>query len=344
MRITQATPPRKGFTIVELLIVVVVITILVAITVIAYNGITGQAHQATADSAASSARKKLQLYSVENGDTPPSSLTQAGLQNSETTQYRYSSAGQEFCITAMTGGKQAHITQNGSVQSGFCPGHEYDEAVGLVANPVGKNSTEGWEAAGYGEGDSDETPLPIQTIHGETPINGVSSYIRVSTASAIQATKRRPTSENAYANMSIAYIHELPMPSAIKNRLSMVACVRINTPSPVSTSRITAQWSVDAASYGGPYIGLANNQNNQWQCHNQTTQTYPQEGRKFTRAELYPLLQNTNAPIPAGTTIDFTGVQLYNTNTPITTYKDGDSPAWIWNGTPHASTATGPAT
>jgi prepilin-type N-terminal cleavage/methylation domain-containing protein len=35
--------PRQGFTIVELLIVVIVIAILAAITIVAYNGITNRA-------------------------------------------------------------------------------------------------------------------------------------------------------------------------------------------------------------------------------------------------------------------------------------------------------------
>lgn len=59
----------RGFTIVELLIVIVVIGILAAITVVAYNGITNRGKLAKAQSAASSVVKKAEAY---NADGPNS--------------------------------------------------------------------------------------------------------------------------------------------------------------------------------------------------------------------------------------------------------------------------------
>ncbi len=60
----------KGFTIVELLIVIVVIAILAAITVVAFNGIQDRAYAAKAGSAVDSALKVLELYKVDNGGYP----------------------------------------------------------------------------------------------------------------------------------------------------------------------------------------------------------------------------------------------------------------------------------
>jgi type II secretion system protein G len=61
---------QKGFTIVELLIVVVVIGILAAIVVVAYNGVTSSAHDSTVKNDLATIGKKLELYKVENGAYP----------------------------------------------------------------------------------------------------------------------------------------------------------------------------------------------------------------------------------------------------------------------------------
>ncbi len=61
---------RSGFTIVELLIVVVVIAILAAITIVSYNGITQKANASAAKSVAATWQKKLELYYAEEGRYP----------------------------------------------------------------------------------------------------------------------------------------------------------------------------------------------------------------------------------------------------------------------------------
>ncbi len=60
----------SGFTIVELLIVVVVIGILAAIVIVAYNGITTQAKNSQTISAVNTWIKALRLYETENGSLP----------------------------------------------------------------------------------------------------------------------------------------------------------------------------------------------------------------------------------------------------------------------------------
>ena len=64
----------KGFTIVELLVVIIVIGILAAIIVVAYNGIQQQAIAASLKSDLNSASKKLELFKVENGVYPSDNI------------------------------------------------------------------------------------------------------------------------------------------------------------------------------------------------------------------------------------------------------------------------------
>jgi prepilin-type N-terminal cleavage/methylation domain-containing protein len=63
----------SGFTIVELLIVVVVIGILAAIVIVAYNGITQEARQAKTVSAVNAWIKAIKLYNTSNGGWPVNS-------------------------------------------------------------------------------------------------------------------------------------------------------------------------------------------------------------------------------------------------------------------------------
>jgi prepilin-type N-terminal cleavage/methylation domain-containing protein len=56
---------ERGFTIVELLIVIVVIAILAAITIVAYNGIQNRAKTTSAQAAASTAAKKAEAYNAD---------------------------------------------------------------------------------------------------------------------------------------------------------------------------------------------------------------------------------------------------------------------------------------
>lgn len=75
---------QRGFTIVELLIVVVVIAILAAITIVSYNGITNRANGSSAKSAAANVQKKIELYATEESRYP---VTAAELTGSTSKSY-----------------------------------------------------------------------------------------------------------------------------------------------------------------------------------------------------------------------------------------------------------------
>ena len=91
---------HTGFTIVELLIVIVIIGILAAITIVAYNGVSNRANASAGFAAANSAVKKANLYNTELGSYPtaPSQLTGAA----GTTSYQLSGVTFAAATTAAT--------------------------------------------------------------------------------------------------------------------------------------------------------------------------------------------------------------------------------------------------
>ncbi len=95
---------QSGFTIVELLIVIVVIAILAAITIVSYNGITSRANSTSAQAAANIAIKKAEAFNAETGAYPalPSDL------NTATADKSYSMLGTAFAVG--TGGTTPNFT------------------------------------------------------------------------------------------------------------------------------------------------------------------------------------------------------------------------------------------
>lgn len=69
---------RTGFTIVELLIVIVVIAILAAISIVAYTGVQNRANDSAVQSDLNNFAKKIQLVAAETGEYPAGGTTTPG--------------------------------------------------------------------------------------------------------------------------------------------------------------------------------------------------------------------------------------------------------------------------
>ena len=142
------TKSRQGFTIVELLIVIVVIAILASITIISYNGITKRAKDASIQSTLSQATQKIELAKLnDTGGVYPASMTAAGLDSlvsSTDTTYTYgvSSDGKTFCMALSKGGRTFYITSAVlNPKTGICNG-----AVGVPG--TGDVATDGASVVG----------------------------------------------------------------------------------------------------------------------------------------------------------------------------------------------------
>jgi len=68
--VTTKNIKNQGFTLVELLIVIVIIAILTVVSLVAYNGLQNQAKTSTAKSAADTVAKKAELYNTAKSKYP----------------------------------------------------------------------------------------------------------------------------------------------------------------------------------------------------------------------------------------------------------------------------------
>lgn len=100
---------RKGFTLVELMIVIAVLGILIAITIIAYNGIRGRGHDAAVQSDLEGAQGLLEAYRIRS--TPrdfPDTTAELALADVSFTTGSYDPSASRNLIYCVSSDRQAY--------------------------------------------------------------------------------------------------------------------------------------------------------------------------------------------------------------------------------------------
>lgn len=304
------THRKSGFTIVELLIVIVVIAILAAITIVAYNGISNRAKSSSASSAVQQATKKILTYATANAEQYPATLADAGVVDGSTTfQYRVNNASdpKTFCITATTQNVSFYGSNSQTTPTaGACPGHGANGAIGITnlhTNPRVLFNT---------------------GLANQTPANGTTALVSGAGPEG-QQVFRVTTTQSGQLRVQFKS-GSIPANSGDQYNYSLYA----RASAPVSGVNFEVQNDNIWVKY--PVQSLTTS----WTRLSGVVQV-ASGATSMVNAQVL-----TDGGVPSGFTIDITKFQITSGPT-LYGYGDGSYPGWIWNGTTNNSTSSGPA-
>ena len=167
--------PFQGFTIVELLIVVVVIAILAAITIVSYNGIQNRAYDSSVQADLKNLKTKIESWRIDNNDEYPSggaglgeNLPELGFKASKSAYatiaatennlwYCRDSTRKLFAVMALSRtGSIYYISEAAGAPVKYTGGTPWSKTTSNCASLV--SSSLGWQYAGYASTDTTTGP------------------------------------------------------------------------------------------------------------------------------------------------------------------------------------------
>ena len=293
---------------------IVVIGILAAITIVAYNGITQRAQVSSLSTDLEGAAKQLAIDQVTNSAypaTPAVANNGAGLQASPGTTYQYavnnSASPQTFCITATNGTTSYYASSTSNVPTaGACAGQGVN-GVAAITNLIPNPSFEG----------SGITPWALEAYTTATLVTGTG------VDNGVKAVKLTKTASGLSQN---AFFLGVPLTAGTTYTLS---------------------FTVMQATGSGDYtVGLRDANGSTYIVGTNTYSTPPSvktrvtySGAALTTGTGRLFVRTGTGAVGDSIIVDSfiltTGSTVYN-------YADGSSSNWIWNGTPNTSTSTGP--
>ncbi|HWT40352.1 MAG TPA: prepilin-type N-terminal cleavage/methylation domain-containing protein [Dongiaceae bacterium] len=332
-RTSRPLPHRTaGFTIVELLIVVVVIAILAAITIVAYNGVTNRAKASAAASAAEQAAKKVGVYAVTNSDTLPNVLSDAGVtdSNGTTYQYRTYNSGSNYCITATTSNVSYYVDNesHSTPTAGACAGQGANGASPITNLALDPRATQFatvngpvWKTARWFGNSPSTGTYSLITGAADGPV-GISTYAR------------KTWSSFTSGGGDFGYDNGI-MSATAGTTYTFSSYLRANAD--LSTARIQVAWRDSTGTPIGSQ-GSGNSVNLTSGAWGRISATLTAPAGTASVQILSDVDGTTN--IGPGLSLDGTGMMVTQGGT-LYNFADGASPGWIWNGTANNSTSVG---
>ncbi len=312
----MASSCRPGFTIVELLIVIVVIAVLATITIVAFNGIQKRAQAASVTAALNHASKRVRLYQVDNGGYP-ATLAAASVTDSDVT-YQYTGTLTSYCITGTKGSSSLYVSDTqASPSTGGCAGH----GQGGVAAITNLAAT--------------PKPLSLNLNHAMYWGVGGAGSMGIYNDTGLGRTIWRATWTTAPSASGGAYWYSdaIVVPGS---RYQLSQTIR-------SSKNITVQarlvWvnAASTAETGNSSLGAIALSAGVSRRIGGSAIAPPGTGRM--RITAYA----SGSTWAIGDTLDtWDTMFVQSDNTSLYNYADGSSPNWVWNGTANASTSTGP--
>lgn len=310
---------QSGFTIVELLIVIVIIGILAVITIVAYNGIQDRARVSSVSTGLSQGAKKLKLFQVDNPDTYPAAagtngldnLAALGITNTSDVTYQYSSSANTYCLTATNGTTSYKISNTSATPTaGGCAGHGVGGVAAItnrILNPSFENGS-GANGANISASGGTRTYPATGGLYGNQYLHAVfASTTSLGWGQYTDNLDPGTYTGSFYVRSNLA-LSFLPYFEGTATKTTVTS--------------------------SGAIALTPNTWKQGWTTINVTTAGTVKVGGYFI---------NTSAtPIVGTDYIDFDGFMLTSGST-LPNYADGASTNWVWNGTPNAATSTGPA-